>query len=108
MIKRGNVWWIQFDPAIGQEIKKIRPAVIVSNNRSNDFSARFQVVPLTTKTDRLYPGEALVTLQGKKQKAMANQIRTVSIKRLKYPIGILSAMDMHALNQALKIQLDLL
>jgi mRNA interferase MazF len=63
-MKRREVWWVSFDPSVGGEIKKKRPAVIVSNDVSNKFLNRVQVVPLTSKTDHLYPSEALVILEG--------------------------------------------
>ena len=64
-MNRGEVWWVRFDPAVGGEIRKRRPAVILSNDRSNRFLNRVQVVPLTSKTDRVYSSEALVTFRNR-------------------------------------------
>jgi len=106
-MKRGEVWWVNFDPSIGGEIKKKRPAVIVSNDASNKFLNRVQVIPLTSKTDRLYPSEAIVILDGKESKAMADQLTTVSKLRLFKRAGILSEDDMLRIGDAIKAQLGL-
>ena len=86
-MKRGEVWWVEFDPAVGSEIRKRRPAVIVSNDAANRNLARVVVVPLTSNTDRQYPGEALVTIAGKQGKAMADQIMAADKTRLRGAIG---------------------
>ena len=82
-IYRNEVWWVDFNPSIGGEIQKIRPAVIVSNNYSNNALNRVQVIPITSNTDKCYPCEVFVKINAKKAKAMADQIATVSKKRLK-------------------------
>jgi mRNA interferase MazF len=60
-MKRGEVWWINFDPSVGGEIRKQRPAVIVSNDAANHFLNRVQIVPLTSGVGKLYPSETYVT-----------------------------------------------
>ncbi len=66
-----------------------------------------QVVPLTSKTQRLYPSEAYVEIQGRRRKAMADQIATVAKERLSKEMGRLSARDMSLVEQALRVQLAL-
>ena len=56
-MKRGQVWWVEFDPAVGIEIRKTRPAGIVSNDAANRNFARVVVVPLSINITRDYPGE---------------------------------------------------
>ena len=106
-MKRGEVWWVNFDPSIGGEIQKERPAVIVSNDIANRLLNRVQVVPLTSSVERLYPSEAYVTLNDRQHKAMADQLTTVSKKRLTNSIGKLSKSDLQAVERIIKIQLGL-
>ncbi len=106
-MKRGEVWWVSLNPAVAGEIHKKRRAVIISNDASNKYLNRIQVVPLTSNVDRLYPSEARVTLKGKRNKAMADQLTTVSKMRLINRAGRLSGMDMERVEHAVRVQLGL-
>ncbi len=106
-MKRGEIWWVEFDPAIGSEIRKTRPAVIVSNDAANRHLERVVVVPLTSNTEHLYPGEALVNLNGKLGKAMADQIMASDKARLKNRIGKLVKEDIQAIEDAILIHLGM-
>ncbi len=106
-MRRGEVYWVSFDPAKGGEIQKTRPAVIVSNDQANAFLNRVQVVPLTSNTSRVFPSEALVSVNGQTSKAAADQIRTVSKERLTKKIGILSVDDMSKVELAILVQLGM-
>ena len=106
-MRRGEVWWVNFDPSVGGEIKKLRPAVIVSNNAASNYLNRLQVVPLTSNIERVYPGEALVTINNRRGKALATQLTTVSKQRLGDKMGELSPRDMSKIDKAIRVQLGL-
>lgn len=107
MMLRGEVWWVDFNPSIGGEAQKVRPAVIMSNDASNKAMNRVQVVPVTSNTSKCFPCEAYIEIEGKLSKAMADQISTVSKLRLKNKIGRISEQNILEVERAIKIQLDL-
>ncbi|HEX5138773.1 MAG TPA: type II toxin-antitoxin system PemK/MazF family toxin [Planctomycetota bacterium] len=106
-MNRGDVWWVDFKGTVAREVRKQRPGAIVSNDIANRNLNRVQIVPLSTKVDRVYPSEALVTVRRKPHKAMADQIMTASKHRLKNRVGRLSRKDLEAVDRTLRIQLGL-
>jgi mRNA interferase MazF len=104
---RGEAWCVDFDPSVGGEIQKTRPAVIGRNDASNRNLNRVQVLPITSNVVRVFPCEAPIELNGEPRKAMADQIATVSKQRLKSKLETLSIDDMSAIERAIRVQLDL-
>jgi len=106
--RRGDVFLVNVGRgAVGAEIKKSRPAIVISNDISNKYLTRYQVIPLTSKVDRVYPSEILVTIGRQTSKAMANQIQTADRERFIRFLGRISKEEMFHVNRVLKIQLDL-
>jgi mRNA interferase MazF len=106
-MKRGDVYWTSFDKSAGGEIRKTRPAVIVSCNAANRVLNRVQIVPLTSMVASVYPSEALVRVGDRVNKAMADQLATVSKTRLKERLTTLESSDMMNIDRILRIQLGL-
>jgi mRNA interferase MazF len=108
--RRGDVYWVRLDPVIGSEIAKTRPAVIISNDIGNQFSARVIVAPLTTGgLGRVYPFEVLVPAHegglSQDSKVVLDQIRTIDKQRLGSRIGLLPPERMRAVDQAIRLSL---
>lgn len=106
-IQRGAVYWVDFAGGRGGEIQKVRPAVVVSNDLANRYLNRVQIIPLTSNTGRVYPGEALIDLNGTPAKAMADQIMTAAKERFGRTLGTLNSEDMERVEQAIRRQLGL-
>ena len=103
--RRGDIFWVKLDPARGTEIRKTRPAVIVSNDSCNKYGARVIVLPITSNTDSLYPGEAMIEVQGSRARVLGDQMRSLDKSRLGTRIGTLSPAELSAVEEAILITL---
>lgn len=105
--RRGDVYWVNLDPVIGTEIRKTRPAVIVSNDSCNRYGTRVVVLPITSNVESLYPGEARVEVKGKPGRALGDQIRSVDKTRLGGRAATLTSAEMARIDEALAVTLAL-
>jgi len=109
--KRGQIWFVLLDPVVGHEIGKTRPALVISNDRNNQFADTVTVLPITSKTEKIYPFEILLSKEEthlpKDSKVKCNQIRTVDKKRLVNLVGALSSERLEEIKQALLIHLSI-
>jgi mRNA interferase MazF len=105
--RRGDVYWVALDPALGTEIQKTRPAVVLSNDSCNRHGTRVIVVPVTGNVGPLYPGEAEIELRGKRSRALGDQLRSIDKARLRGRVGRLTQGELSAVEEAVRITLDL-
>lgn len=105
--RRGDVYWVNLDPVVGTEIRKTRPAVIVSNDSCNRYGTRVVVLPITSNVSALYPGEAMIEVKGKRGRVLGDQIRSIDKSRLRARVNTLSPEEMAAVDKALAITLSL-
>ncbi len=103
--RRGDVFWVRLDPASGTEIRKTRPAVIVSNDSCNRYGTRVIVLPIASNVQSLYPGEALIELKGNPARVLGDQMRSLDKSRLGSRIGTLSHAELSAIEEAILITL---
>ena len=110
-IKRGEVFLVNFDPTIGAEAKKKRPAVVVSNDINNAHSPIISISPITSNVTRVYSFEVEITSGAgglrTKSKVMVNQTRAVDKIRLIKSLGNLPKKIMAQVDEALKLHYDL-
>jgi len=105
--RRGDIYWVALDPSLGTEIRKTRPAVVVSNDSCNAHGMRVVVLPITSNVSSLYPGEARIDVRGKPGRALGDQIRSIDKSRLRSRVGRLSQDELEAVDDALRITLGL-
>jgi mRNA interferase MazF len=110
-LKRGEIWWVNFEPSVGTEIKKIRPALIISNNLSNKSGKKFTVIPITSK---VMESPVSVNVEPDSENCLKNtssikipEIATFDKLRFKTKIGILSSEKIREVEEKLKQHLGL-
>ena len=107
IIKRGEIYKVALDPAVGKEIKKTRRCVIISNNQQNQYSPLIIVIPITSDMDKLYSWEVVIHSEGKDRKILTDQIRSIDKKRLREYKGQVSYETLAKIEKALSVVLAL-
>jgi mRNA interferase MazF len=112
LIRRGEVFLVNFDSAIGAEAKKTRPAVVVSNDINNAHSPIVSIAPITSNVAKIYSFEVEIPSNTgglkTRSKIMVNQTRAVDKIRLLKRLGQLPEKIMTDTSRALKLHYDLL
>ena len=104
-LRRGDVFWVKPGPAQGTEIRKTRPAVIISNDSCNKYGARVIVLPVTSNIESLFPGEARIEIEGRPARVLGDRMRSLDKARLGARIGTLSPAELLAVEEAVLITL---
>lgn len=110
-IKQGDIFLVNFDPAAGAEVKKVRPVVVVSNDINNEHSPIVSIAPITSNVTRIYSFEVEIPAGtsglNSLSKIMVNQTRAVDKVRLVKLIGTLPTALMTQVKAALKLHYDI-
>lgn len=106
---RGDVYLVDFEPSIGAEIKKVRPALIISCNEANRHLKTVMVIPFTSNISNIYPFEVLITKNesglDQDSKLKIPQMRAIDRSRLKKFIGALPEEKLNLVEKAIKLHL---
>lgn len=109
--RRGEIYFVDFDPTIGHEIKKVRPVLILQNNIGNQYSCLTVVAAISSQTDNLKPIDVFISAREghlpKDSVILLNQIRTIDKRRLKKCVGAVNPQIMGLVNMAIKISLGI-
>ena len=110
---RGEIYLVNFDPTIGSEINKTRPALIIQNDLANENSPVTIIAAITSKfDDRLYPTEVRIDPPEGGLKTISvvllNQSRTIDRQRLIRRIGAIGSGELNEVDRAIQISLGLM
>ena len=109
--RRGDIWLVNLDPTIGSEIKKTRPALVISNDINNEYAGAVTVLPISDRGNKVYPFEVAVSSEDatltKASKIKCQQIRTVDKSRLAKFLGAIHKDLFSQIQEALRIHLGM-
>ena len=109
--KRGEIWLVSLEPVAGSEIGKTRPALIISNDRNNEYSSTVTLIPITSSIDKVYPFEVFISKTDSglqlDSKIKCNQIRTVDKLRLIKFVSKIIAERLIEVEEALLIHIGM-
>ena len=109
--KRGEIWYVSLEPAVGHEISKTRPALIISNDKNNEYSSTITLIPITSSIDKIFPFEVFISKEhsglSMNSKIKCNQVRTIDKLRLLKLIGKISEETLSEVEEALLIHLGI-
>jgi len=105
--ERGEIWWIALDPALGSEIRKTRPCIVVSVRVLNERRRTVIVVPLSSSSKASPPILIPITCGGRPAVAVSDQIRAVAKERLRSRLGVVAENELAALEDGLRQILQL-
>jgi mRNA interferase MazF len=109
--KRGEIWNVSLEPVMGREIGKTRPALVISNNKNNEYSSTVAIIPVTGSIEKVYPFEVLISRLESglplDSRLKCNQIRTVDKLRLTKVVGNVSDEIIQKVEKAIMIHLGI-
>src|ERR1700760_3552023 len=106
-VRRGEIWWVNLDPAQGSEIRKTRPAIVITANALNRARPTVVIVPLSTGPQPRPPIIVATPSAGPNSVAVCDQVRAIDKRRLTRNEGQLSAADLRSIEDGLRRVLEL-
>ncbi len=106
-VRRGDIWWVNLDPAQGSEISKIRPAVVITADALNRARRTVVIVPLSTGPAPRPPIVVATPSAGPNSVAVCDQLRAVDQRRLTRNSGRLSTADLRMIEEGVRRVLEL-
>jgi mRNA interferase MazF len=107
VVRRGDIWWVSLDPTQGSEIRKTRPAVVITVNALNRARRTVVVVPLSTAPEPRLPIVVPTPSAGPNSVAVCDQLRAVDKRRLTRIAGRLSTADLRIIEESVRRILEL-